>query len=353
MAEESFQEKTEQATPKRREEARKKGQTAKSQELNSAVVLIAGLSGLYALGGFLFQNLAGFTVHTLETSHTFNLTASSVRIYLIDCGRVFFGAIGPILIVVGVAALAISLGQVGFVINEEALKFKPNRLDPLQGAKRIFSKRSLVELVKGVLKISIVAYISYLAIAPELPRISLLADAGICDTFQYIGVMVFKVGLYTALALLIMAILDYVYQRWEFNQSIKMTKQEVKEESKQTEGDPQVRMRIRSLQRENARRRMMDEVPEADVVITNPTRYAVALKYDLDTMAAPRVIAKGRNLIAQRIKEIARESGIPLVENKPLAQTLFKAVEVGQDIPEDLYRAVAEVLAYVFRLKGK
>ena len=132
-----------------------------------------------------------------------------------------------------------------------------------------------------------------------------------------------------------------------------MTKQEVKEESKQTEGDPQVRMRIRSLQRENARRRMMDEVPEADVVITNPTRYAVALKYDLDTMAAPRVIAKGRNLIAQRIKEIARESGIPLVENKPLAQTLFKAVEVGQDIPEDLYRAVAEVLAYVFRLKGK
>ncbi|MGA1195413.1 MAG: EscU/YscU/HrcU family type III secretion system export apparatus switch protein, partial [Candidatus Latescibacterota bacterium] len=167
------------------------------------------------------------------------------------------------------------------------------------------------------------------------------------------GVMVFKVGMYTALALLVMAILDYAYQRFEFNKSIRMTKQEVKEESKQTEGDPQVRMRIRSLQRENARRRMMDDVPEADVVITNPTHFAVALKYDMDTMATPIVVAKGKNLIAQKIKEIARESGVPMVENKPLAQALFKSVEIGQGIPEELYRAVAEVLAYVFRLKGK
>jgi flagellar biosynthetic protein FlhB len=150
-----------------------------------------------------------------------------------------------------------------------------------------------------------------------------------------------------------LAVLDYAYQRWEYNQSIRMTKQEVKEESKQTEGDPQIRMRIRSLQRENARRRMMDSVPEADVVITNPTHYAVALKYDVDTMAAPKVVAKGQNLIAQKIKEIARENGVPTVENKPLAQALFKSVEIGHDIPEDLYRAVAEVLAYVFRLKGK
>jgi flagellar biosynthetic protein FlhB len=353
MAEESFQEKTEEATPKRRDEARRKGQTAKSQELNSAVVLMAALASLYVLGGMLFNTLSGFTASTLAQSHTYEFSVLSVRTHVIGWAQVFFGSVGPILLVIGLAAFIVSISQVGFVMNEEALNFKPNRLDPMQGAKRIFSMRSLVELVKGIIKITIVGLISYWVIAPEMPRIALLTDAGVGDIFTYTGVMVFKVGMYTALALLVMAILDYAYQRFEFNKSIRMTKQEVKEESKQTEGDPQVRMRIRSLQRENARRRMMDDVPEADVVITNPTHFAVALKYDMDTMATPMVVAKGKNLIAQKIKEIARESGVPMVENKPLAQALFKSVEIGQGIPEELYRAVAEVLAYVFRLKGK
>ncbi|MBT3603562.1 MAG: flagellar biosynthesis protein FlhB [Candidatus Latescibacteria bacterium] len=353
MAEESFQEKTEEATPKRRDESRRKGQTAKSQELNSAVVLLAALSGLYALSGMLYNDLAGFTASTIAKSHTYVFTTMSIQSQMIGFARVFFGSVGPILLVVGLAAFVVSISQVGFTMNEEALSFKPNRLDPIQGAKRIFSTRSLVELAKGILKISIVGFISYSVIVPEIPRIALLMDTGVGDILQYTGHMVFKVGMYTAMALLVLAILDYTYQRYEFNKSIKMTKQEVKEEGKQTEGDPQVRMRIRSLQRENARRRMMDEVPEADVVITNPTHFAVALKYDLDTMATPVVVAKGKNLIAQKIKEIARESGVPMVENKPLAQALFKSVEVGQGIPEDLYRAVAEVLAYVFRLKGK
>jgi flagellar biosynthetic protein FlhB len=353
MAEESFQEKTEEATPKRRDEARRKGQTAKSQELNSAVVLMAALASLYVLGGMLFNTLSGFTASTLAQSHTYEFSVLSVRTHVIGWAQVFFGSVGPILLVIGLAAFIVSISQVGFVMNEEALSFKPNRLDPMQGAKRIFSMRSLVELVKGIIKITIVGLISYWVIAPEMPRIALLTDAGVGDIFTYTGVMVFKVGMYTALALLVMAILDYAYQRFEFNKSIRMTKQEVKEESKQTEGDPQVRMRIRSLQRENARRRMMDDVPEADVVITNPTHFAVALKYDMDTMATPIVVAKGKNLIAQKIKEIARESGVPMVENKPLAQALFKSVEIGQGIPEELYRAVAEVLAYVFRLKGK
>ena len=353
MAEESFQEKTEEATPKRRDEARRKGQTAKSQELNSAVVLMAALASMYVLGGMLFNTLAGFTASTLAQSHTYEFSVLSVRTHVLGWAQVFFGSVGPILLVIGVAALIVSISQVGFVINEEALNFKPNRLDPIKGAKRIMSMRSLVELAKGILKITIVGMISYWVIAPEMPRIALLTDAGVSDIFTYTGVMVFKVGMYTALVLLVMAILDYAYQRFEFNKSIRMTKQEVKEESKQTEGDPQVRMRIRSLQRENARRRMMDDVPEADVVITNPTHFAVALKYDMDTMATPMVVAKGKNLIAQKIKEIARESGVPMVENKPLAQALFKSVEIGQGIPEELYRAVAEVLAYVFRLKGK
>ena len=353
MAEESFQEKTEQATPRKREESRRKGRVARSQELNSAVVLLAALSGLYLLGGFLFGNLSNFTVSILERSHAFEFTTMNVRLYMLDWAKVFFGTLGPILLIVGIAAFSISLAQVGFMINEEALQFKPNRIDPIQGAKRIFSKRSLVELVKGVLKISIVGYVGYSVIIPEITRMILLSDASVGDIFSYIGYMAFKVGIYTALAMLIMAIFDYIYQRWEYNKSIRMTKHEVKEEHKQTEGDPQVRMRIRALQRENARRRMMDAVPDADVVITNPTHYAIAIKYDMDAMAAPKVVAKGQNLIAQKIKDIARESGVPVVENKPLAQTLYKTVDIGHDIPEDLYRAVAEVLAYVFRLRGK
>ena len=353
MAEESYQEKTEQATPRRREEARKKGQVARSQELNSAVVLMAGLTGLYFLATALYRNLAGFTVHILQRSHTFELNPTNCSTYMLDWGKLFFGVVGPIVLVVGTAALAVSLGQVGFMLNEEALTLKLNRLDPIQGTKRIISKRSLVELTKGIFKVLIVAYISYISIAPEMQRIVLLIDAGVGESFTYIGHTVFRVGMNITLVLLILAVLDYIYQRWEHNQSIKMTKQEVKEEQKQTEGDPQVRMRIRSLQREAARRRMMDEVPEADVVITNPTHFAVALKYDLDTMAAPLVVAKGQNLIAERIKKIARDSGVPVVENKPLAQALFRAAEIGQQIPADLYRAVAEVLAYVFRLKRK
>lgn len=352
MAEESFQEKTEPATPKRRDEARRKGQVARSQELNSAIVLMTALLGIYAMGNLLFGDLAALMVQTLERSHTFDLTEAGFHTQMLGWARYFFGAIGPIGLVIGVAALAVSLGQVGFVINEEALNLKFQRLDPFAGAKRIVSKRSLFELAKNIVKVAVIGYVSYRTIAPEMQRITLLADADVGSTFRYIGYAVFKVGMYTALALLVLAIIDYVYQRWEFNQSIRMTKQEVKEEHKQTEGDPQVRMRIRSLQREAARRRMMDEVPQADVVITNPTHFAVALKYDMESMMAPMVVAKGQNLIAEKIKQVAREAGIPTVENKPLAQALFRAVDVGQAIPEDLYKAVAEILAYVFRLRA-
>jgi flagellar biosynthetic protein FlhB len=353
MAEESFQEKTEPATPKRREEAARKGQVARSQELNSAVVLIVSITSIYFLGGKLFQDLASFTINTIEQSHTYEMNANSFRVHMLGWGRIFFMTIGPILLILGVTSLAISLGQVGFTINEEALSPKFNRLDPVQGAKKMFSKRSLVELTKGIFKILIIGYISYITIVPALPQILVLADAGLGNSFGFIGRMVFEVGINTSLVLLILAILDYMYQKWEHNQSIRMTKQEVKEEQKQTEGDPQIRMRIRTLQREAARQRMMDEVPEADVVITNPTHYAVAIKYDMEFMDAPKVVAKGQNLIAQKIKQVAKDAGIPVVENKPLAQALFRAVEIGQNVPEELYRAVAEVLAYVFRLKAK
>ncbi len=353
MAEESFQEKTEQATPKRRKESAKKGQVAKSQELNSAVVLMASLLGLYWLGGAMYRDMSGFTVDMLSSPHTVEISIGSIWNHAMNWALFYFGVIAPIMLVLMTAALVVSVGQVGFTLNEEALSFKFKRIDPFAGAKRLLSKRSLVELIKGLLKIAIVGYISYITIYPELTTMSTLVDVGVGDTFGYIASMIMKVGIRTSLVLLVLAAFDLAYQRWEHNNSIKMTKQEVKEELKQTEGDPQVRMRIRSLQREAARRRMMDEVPKADVVITNPTHYAIAIRYDLENMAAPTIVAKGQNLIAQKIKEIARENSIPLVENKPLAQTLFKAVEIGQEVPQDLYKAVAEVLAYVFRLRGE
>ncbi len=352
MAEESFQEKTEQATPKRREESAKKGQVAKSQELNSAVVLMSALGGLYMLGGMMYRDLSGFTIDILSSPHTVDVSLGNIWNLAVTWAMFYFGVSGPIMLVLATAALVVSVSQVGFTINEEALSLKLQRLDPIAGAKRLISKRSLVELVKGLLKIGIVGYVSYITITPELGTMATLLDVGIGSTFAYIAMMIMRVGFRTALILLILAVLDYAYQRWEHNNSIKMTKQEVKEEQKQTEGDPQVKMRIRSLQREAARRRMMDEVPEADVVITNPTHFAIAVKYDPEMMAAPMVVAKGQNLVAQKIKEIARKNDIPCVENKPLAQTLFKAAEIGQEIPRDLYKAVAEVLAYVFRLRG-
>ena len=353
MAEESFQEKTEQATTKRREESAKKGQVAKSQELNSAVVLMSALGGLYMLGGMMYRDLSGFTVDILSSPHTVDVSLGNIWNLSANWALFYLGVTGPIMLVLMIAALVVSVAQVGFTINEEALTLKLQRLDPIAGAKRLLSKRSLVELVKGLVKIGIVGYISYITIKPELMTMATLIDVGVGDTFAYISQMIIKVGVRTALVLLVLAALDFAYQRWEHNKSIKMTKQEVKEELKQTEGDPQVKMRIRSLQREAARRRMMDEVPKADVVITNPTHYAIAIKYDLENMAAPTIVAKGQNLIAQKIKEIARENDIPLVENKPLAQALFKAVEIGQEIPQDLYKAVAEVLAYIFRLRGE
>lgn len=352
MAEESFQEKTEQATPKRREESAKKGQVAKSQELNSAVVLFAGLGGLYMLGGMMYRDLSGFTVDILSNPEGIEVSMGNIWNLAITWAMFYFGVAGPIMLVLGIAAFVVAISQVGFKMNEEALSLKLQRLDPIAGAKRLASKRSLVELAKGLFKIAIVGYVSYITIEPELATMATLLDVGIGDTFNYIAMMIMRVGIRTAVVLLILAILDYAYQRWEHNNSIKMTKQEVKEEQKQTEGDPQVKMRIRSLQREAARRRMMDEVPKADVVITNPTHFAIAIQYDPDAMAAPVVVAKGQNLVAQKIKEIAKENDIPCVENKPLAQTLFKAAEIGQEIPQDLYKAVAEVLAYVFRLRG-
>jgi flagellar biosynthetic protein FlhB len=233
------------------------------------------------------------------------------------------------------------------------LQPKLDKLNVVNGLKRLLSRRSLVELVRDLLKLAIIGIVAWLAVRAELDRIMTLADAEPAGILTVAGWAVFRVSIKVILALLILALFDYAFQRWDFERSIRMTKQELKEEYKLYEGSPLMRSRIRQVQRELARMRMSKEIPHADVVVTNPTALAVALKYDSETMSAPTVVAKGARLLAERIKEIARSAGVPIVENKPLARALYASVEIGAIVPAELYKATAEVLAYVYRLRGK
>lgn len=344
------QERTIPATPRRREEARRRGQVAKSREVNSALMLMASLAALGLLGPRLLQALGDTFGLMMATPMDAGLTGGEAPALLLFLMERFFVILAPFLIVMVIVALLVNVLQVGFLISGEAIQPKFERVNPLEGLKRLFSKRSLMELLKSLLKIGVVGYVCFYTIKQAVPELATLADRGISDIFHYLSEVGFRVGLRAGLVLLVIAVIDYAFQRYEYEQSIKMTVQEFKQEMRDVEGDPMIRARVRSIQREMARRRMMEQLPEAEVVVTNPTEYAVALKYDSATMSAPTVVAKGQRLIAKKIRQIAEEHGIPIVEDAPLARALFRQVEVGQVIPETVYRAVAEILAYVYRL---
>ncbi len=351
MAEEGFQEKTEQASPKKKDEARKKGQVSRSQELNSAIVMLTGLTALY----FLIEDLLEIFTSMFKTvySHagTFEISLDLVNPFLLIGLNIYTQLVAPIALTIMVVGVLVGYAQVGSLFSIEAITPKFEKISPLKGLKRMFSQRSLVETVKNLLKLSIVGIVGYLTISSSFDDFMMLSDRDIGYLVSFIGGMIMKIAVNISLALLFLAVLDFAYQRWKFNQELKMTKEEVREEHKQTEGDPLIKARIRSIQRENARKRMLQEVPEADVIITNPITYAIALKYDVTKMTSPTVIAKGMRKVAERIKEIGEENNIPIVENKWLAKTLFKTVEIGEETPYELYKAVAEILAYVYRLK--
>ncbi|MFZ0132711.1 MAG: flagellar biosynthesis protein FlhB [Desulfobacterales bacterium] len=353
MAENSLQDRTEKATPKRRQDARKKGQVAQSREVSSVMILLMSL-GVFSLGGsWMFWNLAGYMGDALRTAAQAQIAdIPAATVFLIQVARIVFKVLLPLLLVVVVAGVAGNILQSGFLISTEALAPKWSKLNPVSGMKRLFSLRSLVELFKSIVKILFVATVAYLMVKQELDLLPSLMRQSVPDIFVFAARVAFKICLNVCLALILLTILDYAYQRWEHEKSLKMTKQEIKDENKQTEGDPKVKARIRSIQMEAARQRMMAAVPQADVVITNPTHLAVALRFDAARMIAPQVVAKGAGFVAERIRSIAVENDVPLVEDKPLARTLYKIVEVGHTIPADLYKAVAEVLAYVYRLRG-
>ena len=327
MAEDT-QQKTETATPKRREETRKKGQVARSMEISSALVLLFGVISIYIFSSYIYSNISQIMKFTFENLLSFEITQTNLQAYLIELSIKVGMILLPIVAVCLFVGLLSNLIQVGFIFSMHPLIPSLNRINPIAGFARLFSGRSFAELLKSFLKIIIVGYIAYATIMGEFHAFVSLVDRDILSSCIFVGGIAYTIGLRIAIALLLLSILDYGYQRWEFERSIRMTKQEVRDEYKQLEGDPLIRARIRQKQREITRRRMMMEVPRADVVITNPTSIAVAIRYDATNMRAPQVIAKGQRLIAERIIEIAKEFDIPIVEDRPLAQILYKTLEI-------------------------
>jgi len=352
LAEDAGQERTEQATQKRREETRARGQVARSLEVNSAVMLLAGFGVLMMFRHHFLENMMRLSRDVFSKSHAYRLTAPNVEAMFIVLTRDFLFILMPVLIAMLTAGIVVNILQVGFLFTGQPLQPKLSKINPVEGFQRLFSRRSVETFVRDIIKIIVVIWIAYFATKGFLNDIVRIADATPGQIMSFTGMSIFNISMKILMGYCVIALLDYAFQRWDYERSMMMTRQEVREELKQTEGDPLLRARIRSVQREIARRRMMEEIPKATVVVTNPTEIAVALMYETG-MNAPVVVAKGRRLIAERIRERAVAAGVPIIQNILLAQALYKAVDIGRPIPSDLYTAVAEVLAYVWRLKGK
>ncbi len=345
------QDKTEQPTSQKRAETREKGNVASSKEVATFAVFFGGIMILYIFSSWFAEGMLKLFKHP---AYPFNaeLTVTDVYALYRRLLKDFLFLTAPAFAIPIFGFLAYLL-QIGFNFTGTPLSPSFSKINPISGFKKTFSINAVNELVKSVIKVSVLSYVVYLNIKKEWVTLPQMIDMEIATSFVHIARLSFNVMLQTVWVLIIIAIIDYAYQKWQHEKGMKMTKEDVKEESRSSEGDPVVKARIKSAQREMARKRMMQDVPDADVVVTNPTHLAVALKYDPDKSASPMVVAKGAGLIAAKIKEIAIEHGVTIVEDKPLARSLFKSVEVGMEIPITLYKAVAEILAYVYRLKNK
>jgi flagellar biosynthetic protein FlhB len=345
-------ERTEEATQQRREDYRKRGQVAQTRELSSVLLLFASVLAIAVLGQYYFQQITELFYLSFGDELAANVREGRVNVLATFAAVKFAYMILPIMGLLLVIALVSTVVQTGFLYNEEALQLRWERMDPVAGFKKMFSLRALIEGFKAVLKVGVILFISYLLLRDHIMVLPRLMDFSIGQILSFLGSLTIRLLSGVGLFMLVLAGADYFYQRWELEKEMRMTKQEIKEEHKSREGDPMIRARIKRIQREMASKRMMTEVPKADVIVTNPTHLAVALKYD-ETMVAPTVIAMGADNVAMKIRELAKEFDIPIVENKPLARAIFKTLKIGQQIPRELYTAVAEVLSYVFRLRKK
>lgn len=352
-------EKTEDPTSKKLEDARKEGQVAKSKEVTSAFELLAVFALLYVwiekMGTYFVGNIYDIYSQIPEYIKMYdgNVPEQTINaIFVKSMSRVLL-ILAPFLLVGFIVALVCNVAQVKWKPTSKPMKPKFNKLNPVSGFKRIFSVNSLMELFKSILKIGLISYVVYSYLKKNMPPLYLFYDLSLNQAIAQVGSLVMGLGMRIALWYMLIAALDFIYQKIKFKNDMKMTKQEVKDEYKNQEGDPQVKGKQRQRMQEASRRRMMQQLPEADVVITNPTHFAVAIKYDPDLYDAPYVVAKGADYLAQKIKETAKEHHIEIVENKPLARMLYANVDVGSVVPPELYQAVAEVLAFVYHLQGK
>jgi len=352
MAENQDQERTEQATDKRREDFRKKGQVAQSKEVQTAMLLTSMLLLWFFYLPYFWPRLQKLVAEIWSRSGTIALTPGSACDLSLNIFTQTALLLAPVLLLVLVVGALSSIIQIGFLLTGKPLEPDLGKLNPVQGAKKFVSRRSAVEVVKSLAKVGLVGVVAFKTVYAEFGNSILLVDMPPSETMKFLGTTAALVLFKSCGVLVFLALFDYLFVRWEMEQKMKMTKQEQKEEYKESEGDPQLKARVRSLQQEMARKRMMSEVPKADVVVTNPTHLSVALKYDRATMDAPRVVAKGADHLAMRIREIAHENKVALVENKPVARALYK-LEIGQTVPEELFTAVAEILAYVYSLKAE
>lgn len=342
------QEKTEKATPKKRQDARQKGQVARSPEVSSAVILLFVFSFLLIGGKAFIEGSLNIFQKCYEDFLLWDGTVSGTqliyKVLLVDMIRM----LAPFFAITLVAGILSNYIQSGFLFSIEGLKINLEKLDPIKRAKRLISLQSIVELIKSILKIVITAGVAFWIIWRVKEELFSIGEKSIGDASETIGSLVLQIGIASAASLIVLAVVDYIYQRYEYEKQLRMSKQDIKDEHKKSEGDPLIKGKRRAMQRQMAMSRMMQEVPKADVVITNPTHFAIAILFDMKTMDAPQVIAKGKDHIALKIKEIAREYSIMTVENKPLARALFASVEIGDQIPEELFNAVGEILAYVY-----
>lgn len=351
-------EKTEEPTAKKLDDARKEGQVAKSKEIGNAFSLLAlflmlqlylGVMGNQFLKGF---HMVYNQIPDVIKMYNGNLPIASIHSLIRTMMLQLLIIITPILLVGFIVAFICDLVQVKWKPTSKPLKPKFSKLNPLKGFKRFFSANSIVELIKSLGKLAVVGYVAYSYLKDRLGQVFILYDMSLNQAIALIGEIVTDLGVRIAAVYMVIAFLDFAYQKWKYKEDMKMTKQEVKDEYKNTEGNPEIKGRQRSKMREASQRRMMQSLPTADVVITNPTHYAVAVKYDADHYSAPIVVAKGEDFLAMKIKEKAKEHQIEIVENKPLARMLYANVDVGEEVPPELYQAVAEVLAFVYNLRG-
>ncbi len=347
------EDKTEKATPKKRRDQRKEGNVLQSKEVVTAVSVLGIFTIVRILAGFLMKNLLSYTARVYEQSAVFEVSADNLPRLLVDMITVVVIVVGPVCAAAMLLGIIPTIAQTRGLFTMKAMKPKFSRLNPLEGVKRMFSMQSLAGIVKGLIEVIAIGVLVFDEIRDRMPRILSLMDAGLMQGIAYAALSIYDLVMTICIVLVFVAAADYLFQWWQFEKKMKMSKQEVKDEFKQMEGDPQIKSKIKQRQQEMARNRMMQEVPTADVVIRNPTHYAVALRYDQDKNRAPQVIAKGKDYLALKIVQIAEANNVYCMENPPLARALYAQVDLGREIPYELYDAVAEVLTVVYKETNK